>query len=162
MRNAQVQAVRAESGGVRVDYLHNQRPESMHGDYVVCAVPHRILLELSFDPPLSAAKLAAAMAGTAEREHDLVLDLPSTEDSQIHYVLPAGHEFSRVPAGKTLDTPVGKFSLEVVQDDDGAVVRSRLQLTRPRITPAEYDAFRQFLRQVDASLEQSFEVTPER
>ncbi|HRI49775.1 MAG TPA: NAD(P)/FAD-dependent oxidoreductase [Pseudomonadota bacterium] len=62
VRNAQVQAVRAESGGVRVDYLHNQRPESMHGDYVVCAVPHRILLELSFDPPLSAAKLAAAMA----------------------------------------------------------------------------------------------------
>lgn len=108
------------------------------------------------------SRLAPAMAGTAEREHDLVLDLPSTEDSQIRYVLPTGHKFSRQPAGKTLDTPVGKFSLEVEPQDDGAVVRSRLQLTRARITPAEYDAFRQFLRQVDASLEQSFEVTPER
>lgn len=62
VRNAQVRAVRSESGGVRVDYVHNGRPESLQGDYVVCAVPHRILLEMSFDPPLSAAKLTAAMA----------------------------------------------------------------------------------------------------
>jgi hypothetical protein len=108
------------------------------------------------------SRLASAMAGTAEREHDLVLDLPSTEDNQVRYVLPAGHKFSRLPAGKTLDTPVGQFSLEVEPQDDGAVVRSRLRLTRARITPDEYAAFRQFLRQVDASLEQSFEVTPDR
>jgi len=108
------------------------------------------------------SRLASAMAGTAEREHDLVLDLPSTEDNQIRYVLPPGHKFSRLPAGKTLDTPVGKFSLAVEPQDDGVVVRSHLQLPRARISPAEYDAFRQFLRQVDASLEQSFEVTSER
>ncbi len=108
------------------------------------------------------SRLTAAMAGTAVREHDLVLDLPSTEENLVRYVLPAGHRFSRLPANKTLDTPVGTFSLEVKPEDDGVRVRSRLQLTRARITPAEYDAFRQFLRQVDASLEQSFEVTPER
>jgi cellulose synthase operon protein C len=108
------------------------------------------------------SRLAPAMAAAATREHDLVLDLPSTEDTQVRYVLPPGHRFSRLPAGKTVDTPVGKFSLEVRAEVDGAVVRSHLELTRPRITPAEYDAFRQFLRQVDASLEQSFEVTPER
>ena len=78
------------------------------------------------------------------------------------YALPAGHEFSRVPTDKTIDSPVGRFSLEVRRDDGGARVRSRLELTKPRITPAEYDAFRQFLRQVDASLEQSFEVSPQR
>jgi tetratricopeptide (TPR) repeat protein len=108
------------------------------------------------------SRLTTTMAGTAEREHDLVLDLPSTEENEIRYTLPSGHKLTRLPAGKTLDTPVGKFSLEVEPRDDGVAVRSRLQLTRARITPAEYDAFRQFLRQVDASLEQSFEVTPER
>lgn len=108
------------------------------------------------------SRLARAMASTDEREHDLVLDLPSTEAYRVRYMLPPGHRFSRMPTGKTIDTPVGRFSLEVDARDDGAEVRSRLELTKPRITPAEYGAFRQFLRQVDASLEQSFEITPER
>ncbi len=108
------------------------------------------------------SQLTQAMASTDEREHDLVLDLPSTEAYEVDYVLPSGHRFSRMPAAKSIDSPVGRFSLEVEAKDGGARVRSRLELTKPRITPAEYDAFRQFLRQVDASLEQSFEVTPER
>ncbi|MEM7154981.1 MAG: DUF3857 domain-containing protein [Myxococcota bacterium] len=108
------------------------------------------------------SRLTQALASTTEREHDLVLDLPSTEEYEMRYALPAGHEFSRIPSNKTIDSPVGRFSLEVQRDDGGARVRSRLELTKPRITPAEYDAFRQFLRQVDASLEQSFEVSPQR
>ncbi|MCX4244490.1 DUF3857 domain-containing protein [Paraliomyxa miuraensis] len=108
------------------------------------------------------SRLAAAMAGTTEREHDLVLDLPSTEEYRVRYALPPGHRFSRLPEGKSIDSPVGRFSLEVEPTDEGVEVRSRLLLPKPRITPAEYDAFRQFLRQVDASLEQSFEITPAR
>jgi len=60
VRNAQVRAVRSEAGAVRVDYVHNGRQESIQGDYAVCAVPHKLLLEMDFHPPLSAAKLAAA------------------------------------------------------------------------------------------------------
>jgi len=108
------------------------------------------------------SQFTQAMASTAQREHDLVLDLPSTEAYDVRYVLPPGHRFSRMPQAKTIDTPVGRFSLEVEPEDDGARVRSRLELTKPRISPDEYDTFRQFLRRVDASLEQSFEVTPER
>ncbi len=108
------------------------------------------------------SRLAPALAGATEREHDLVLDLPSTEVYQMRYVLPAGHRFSQIPADKTIETPVGRFTLTVERNDDGAQVQSRLELTQPRITPAQYDAFRQFLRRVDASLEQSFEVTPQR
>ncbi|MCA9655104.1 MAG: DUF3857 domain-containing protein, partial [Myxococcales bacterium] len=108
------------------------------------------------------SRLTAALASTTEREHDLVLDLPSVEVNEIHYVLPPGHAMSRMPANKTIDTEVGRFSLEVSEASDGAQVRSRLELTQPRITPAQYDAFRQFLRQVDASLEQSFEVSVQR
>ncbi|MEX1368775.1 MAG: DUF3858 domain-containing protein, partial [Nannocystaceae bacterium] len=108
------------------------------------------------------SRLTPALASTTEREHDLVLDLPSTEEYRIRYALPPGHRFSRMPTDKTIDTPVGRFLLEVTPDAAGAEVHSRLELLQPRITPAQYEAFRQFLRQVDASLEQSFEVTPER
>ena len=62
LRNAQVRAVRSEAGGVLVDYVHNGQNQTIPGAYAVCAVPHRILPEMDFHPPLSAAKLAAAAA----------------------------------------------------------------------------------------------------
>lgn len=62
LRNAQVRAVRSEAGGVRVDYVHNGQNQRIQGDYAVCAVPHRILLEMDFHPSLSSAKLSAARA----------------------------------------------------------------------------------------------------
>lgn len=60
VKNAHVQAVHSESDGVRVDYVRNGRQESLEGDYVVCCVPHRLLLEMEFHPQLSAPKLHAA------------------------------------------------------------------------------------------------------
>ncbi|MCH9683946.1 MAG: DUF3857 domain-containing protein, partial [Deltaproteobacteria bacterium] len=66
------------------------------------------------------SRLTPALASTAEREHDLVLDLPSTEVYQLRYVLPPGHRFSRMPASKTIETPVGRFTLTVEPRDDGA------------------------------------------
>lgn len=60
--NAHVRAVHSESRGVRVDYVHAGRPTSLSGDYVVCCVPHRLLLEIEFHPQLSAAKLNAVNA----------------------------------------------------------------------------------------------------
>lgn len=62
VRNAQVMAVRSEAGMVSVEYVHNGRRESLQGDYAICTVPHRLLAEIDFSPPLSAAKRAAATA----------------------------------------------------------------------------------------------------
>lgn len=59
VRGAHVQAVRSQSNGVCVDYVRDGQAESVQGDYVICCVPHRILLELEFHPQLSAAKIAA-------------------------------------------------------------------------------------------------------
>ena len=55
-----------------------------------------------------------------------------------------------------------KFSLTIKQTPGGAEVASDLQLTQQRIAPADYPRFREFLRQVDEALEQSFEVVSER
>lgn len=60
--NAHVQAVRSQEDGVQVDYVQEGRAQSVTGDYAVCAVPHRLLLEIGFEPPLSAEKREAAAA----------------------------------------------------------------------------------------------------
>lgn len=105
---------------------------------------------------------APGLAGQAQRRHELVLEVPTTEVHHLEYTLPSGHRFAHTPADKRIDTPVGKFSLQVTATDDGATVDTELVLPKDRIAPADYAAFRDFLRRVDASLEQTFEVVPAR
>jgi hypothetical protein len=104
--------------------------------------------------------LAGSLASKSTREHELVLDVPSNEINRLRYELPRGHRFARTPSPAKIESPVGNFTLEVQTDGEGATVRTRLEFRRHRITPAEYPAFREFLRDVDAKLEQDFEVVP--
>jgi hypothetical protein len=67
-----------------------------------------------------------------------------------------------VPADKDIKTPVGRFSLKVQATDDGAKVDTELVLPKYRLSPKEYGELRDFLRRVDESLEQTFEVVPAR
>jgi hypothetical protein len=106
--------------------------------------------------------LTQSFAGKAQREHDLVLDVPSTERYRLRYRLPAGHEFTQMPEPTTIESDVGRFTLEVDKTADGAEVRSEIQLKRQRIPASEYPAFRDFLRSVDAKLEQDFAIAKQR
>ena len=60
VKGAQVHKVVSDQDRVSVTYERHGQVETIEGDYVVCAVPHRILLEIAFDPPLSYAKQSAA------------------------------------------------------------------------------------------------------
>jgi Flp pilus assembly protein TadD len=104
--------------------------------------------------------LAGSLASKSKREHELVLDVPSSEVNKLRYELPRGHKFARTPSPANIESPIGHFTLEVQTDGQGATVRTKLEFRRHRITPAEYPAFREFLRDVDAKLEQDFEVVP--
>lgn len=106
------------------------------------------------------SSMASSLAPLSKREHDLVLDVPSTEAYALDYALPSGHRFARVPSAAKIESPLGKFELTVTQTPSGAKVRSELTLRKQRIKPSEYPAFRKFLQQVDAKLEQEFEVVP--
>ncbi len=108
------------------------------------------------------SRLAASLAPTATRTHDMLLDTATSERQTIHYELPAGYRLERLPDSKTIETPVGRFELTIEKTGTGAKVQSDLSLSKQRISPKEYPRFRDFLRQVDESLEQSFEVVKER
>jgi len=106
------------------------------------------------------SKLAPSLAPLAERSHDLLLDAATIERQTIVYKLPPRYRFARIPKGKSIETPVGRYQLSVAETSEGAKVTSELRLTKQRITPKEYRKFRELLRQVDEALEQSFEITP--
>ena len=109
-----------------------------------------------------ASSHTSSLAAKASREHDLVLDTPSIERYRMRYILPPGHRFARLPEPAVIESPIGRFSLQIEPTAEGAEVRTELRLTDHRIDPSQYGAFREFLRSVDAKLEQSFEVQPAR
>jgi hypothetical protein len=72
--------------------------------------------------------------------------------------LPRGYRFSRVPGPRAIEGKHGRFSLEIAGNDRERTVTSRFELLGDRVEPQEYAVFREFLREVDASLEQVFEA----
>lgn len=56
VKNAKVLAVEENDLGVRVTYEHKGRRQFVDGDYVVSAIPHRLLSQITFKPGLSEKK----------------------------------------------------------------------------------------------------------
>jgi len=104
------------------------------------------------------SRLAENLAPQDERKYDLVIDVPSTETHTIRYRLPRGRKFSQMPTARAIEGAFGKFDLAVDTTDEGATVRTTIELRRPRVGKKEYPAFREFLRQIDAGLEQTFTI----
>ncbi len=106
--------------------------------------------------------LTRSIAGQAKREHDLVLAAPWIEDNTTEYQLPKGWKIAQSPSPRSIDTPLAVFRLEVEAQGERATIKTHLEYRKARFTPAEYRALRDFLSQVDGSLDQVFEIRPER
>lgn len=109
-----------------------------------------------------ASRLAPSLAPQDERKYDLVLDVPSTETHAIRYRLGRGRRFAQMPSPRELDSPFGRFVLDVKTTDDGATIEASIELRTQRVPKAQYPAFREFLRQIDAGLEQTFTIEDDR
>lgn len=108
------------------------------------------------------SSLVDGLAPKPTRMHDLVLPTPSVEVHDIEYRLPRGMKFAEMPDPKSIDSPVGRFSLRVDPTPGGARVRTELEIRTHRFKPDQYPEFREFLRQVDMGLEQTFRVEESR
>lgn len=104
--------------------------------------------------------LVRNIAGQATREHDLVMAAPTSEVTVVEVIPPKGYTFAQIPSSRTVETAAARFNLEVSVQPPRALVRTELDYRTHRFTPAEYGALRDFLGQVDAALEQSFELRP--
>ena len=101
-------------------------------------------------------------ARLSARRQDLVLGYPWQHDEELAYQLPAGWRLARVaaPAPRAVDSPFGRFRLDVDVDGEVVRVRSSLDVTRVRISPDDYPRFRAFLGEVDAALDERLVVAP--
>jgi hypothetical protein len=74
--------------------------------------------------------------------------------------LPAGAKVRRLPTAAKVTSNFGSAEIEVSNENNKVVIKSKLALSKSRITPGEYAAFRDFCQKVDDALSQRLVVGP--
>lgn len=110
--------------------------------------------------PLSSreADFTSSYARLGKRQWPLVLGYPWHHEEDVIYHLPEGARVIRAPATRTISSRFGEFALSLDQHGSGVEISTALVVRKTRIEPAEYPAFRAFLRDIDALLSERLVV----
>jgi len=110
------------------------------------------------------ADFTSTYARLGERRWPLVLGYPWRHEEQVTYKLPDGIRVLHAPGARKIESPFGTFTLAVDSSKDLHTigVTTVLLVTRNRIEPSDYAAFRAFLRDTDAALAERMVVGVER
>jgi cellulose synthase operon protein C len=107
------------------------------------------------------ADFARTYARLSVRRHDLLIAYPWQHDEELVYQLPPGWKVIGGGNPRELSGPFGRLRLDVTSEPGGLVrVHSFLDVTRVRIQPGEYAAFRGFLGDIDGVLAERLVVGP--
>ena len=98
------------------------------------------------------ADLASTYARLGERHWPLVIGYPWRHEENVRYRLPKGARVLRQPGNRTVKNQFGEFTLAVASTVEGIAITSAFVVNQSRIAPADYAAFRAFLRDTDAAL----------
>ncbi|MFO0609873.1 MAG: DUF3857 domain-containing protein [Polyangiales bacterium] len=102
--------------------------------------------------PVIPMNLARSWAARSSRTRDVVLGTPSTWDETRTIRLPAGATVAETPPAARIESPFGRLEYTIEANGSELRVRRVLVLSRDRVTPQEYAAFRTFAQQVDDAL----------
>jgi hypothetical protein len=97
------------------------------------------------------------LAALTSRTEDLLLPAPWTTEEELHFVLPEEARV-RIPVDTILNTPYGSAKLQYARNGRELVVRTSVQFRKLRISPGEYDAFRDFCQQVERAFHDEIKV----
>jgi transglutaminase-like putative cysteine protease/tetratricopeptide (TPR) repeat protein len=96
-------------------------------------------------------------ARLSSRRQEYLMGYPWQHREELRFRLPEGWHVAGLPDGREQQSPFGRFRLEVSELPEGreVLVRSSIDVSRHRVPPGEYAAFRAFLGSLDAALRQS-------
>ena len=106
------------------------------------------------------ADMLRSYARLSSRRHDLILGYPWRQEDRIVLQLPRGFTVKRVPEPRSVESPVGRFTLAVQPRGGEVVLWSTLEVNRHRIAQKDYDEFRELCRKVDELVGQELTVGP--
>jgi hypothetical protein len=105
-------------------------------------------------------ELLSTVVAPSSRQTELVVGALSQSIEKRTFKLPAGAKVERLPQATKVDSAFGSVSVEVSSEGGKVTVTSKLSLTKSRIKPAEYAAFRDFCLKADEALSQRLVYRP--
>jgi hypothetical protein len=96
----------------------------------------------------------AAFAALSSRKQDIRLHVQSSFEDELTVHMPANLTVKSAPEPLHGETPFGSFAIAVETAAGKVVVKTSLSLSRPRISPSEYAAFRTFCESADRAFNQ--------
>ncbi len=111
-------------------------------------------------PVASTHDLVRSLASLGARRTDLIVGALSTSEEERTIRLPPGMKVRRLPEAVQVSGPFGQAEVRVRSEPGKLVVTSKLALTKSRVSPASYAAFREFCEKADAALSQRLVLGP--
>lgn len=111
-------------------------------------------------PVANSLDLVRSVASLSSRQNDVVVGALSSSEEERTIRLPAGAKVRRLPTAAKVTSNFGSAEIEVSNESNKVVIKSKLALSKSRITPGEYAAFRDFCQKVDDALSQRLVVGP--
>jgi len=96
--------------------------------------------------------LVRSLASRSRRSHVLLAGPNREHDERWTITVPRGLRVVALPKTTRISESFGSYELDVSHEGNKVVVHTKLRLTKPRIEPSEYAAFRRFCQAVDASV----------
>ena len=138
-------------------------PVEVRADVVVPRLGRSAAAGGGLELPLTGrdADFVRTYARLSARREDLLLAYPWRHDEDLAFRIPKGWRLEGpAPAARVVDSPFGRFRLEVDVEGEVVRVRSSLDVTRARIAPGDYPRFRAFLAEIDAALDGRLAIVP--
>jgi tetratricopeptide (TPR) repeat protein len=143
----------AKLESVAIDVEDRNRPVSVHArGFVPQLGERRAGGELRLPTSSRDADLTRTYARLGARHWPLALGFPWQHAEDLTYELPEGFRLVRAPQSRRVASPFGTFDFQVHPEGNRLSIHSSLSVDQNRISPADYDAFRTFLREVDGLL----------
>lgn len=115
---------------------------------------------LHMTPTRSAGGLVESFAALSSRRYDLVLRYPWTTRFRYEIELPPGYVATGLPEKQRERSEFGSLDLSYSVEGESVVIEGEIVVSRSRIRPAEYQAFRSFLARVDGLLSKRVVAAP--
>ena len=110
--------------------------------------------------PTALHELVRNLASASQRRLPLELGTLSTYVEERRVRLPRGWRVNEVPAGGEASSDFGRLAITYRQDGGGVVARTELVMSRDRIAPSDYPAFRRWVEEADRLVRQRITLAP--
>jgi hypothetical protein len=113
-------------------------------------------------PLAPTGRLVSSFTSLSTRRQDVRLHVRSTLEDELVIHLPAGFKTKALPDTLRQDSPFGSFAIAAESSPGKVIVKTKIAFDKPRVTPAEYAAFRKFCEAADSAFAQHLLVGPSR